>query len=473
MKKRIFLAALASCAVVASMFPMTANATGTNYSGLTTAATTDEKPISKNTTTFDKYLVMDVEANVPNAAFNFAIEKYDNTQADKAVLKSADDTHLAVLNGVGDAVFTVDSTKSGSETAGEVKFVQADTANTKTEGATGEDAPDVAVVWKDDESENEKYAKKSLTLDFSGVQFDEPGVYRYLITETGENQGIENDTGVASVLDNGNETKKGYRTLDVYVEDYDGYYNSLKEEDKDNYPAPTADKKLLITGYVMYNGKNSDAPSKDGGTVEKSTSYTNTYTSYDLTFSKAVTGNQGSKDKYFKFDIKISKAVPGTVYTVDLSGADNTVPSNAATNPEYVGKENPTSVTIDDEGKAEAICYLQNGQAIKLLGLAAGTAYEITETTEDYVASVVVAGDTIKEEETDPEKKAVGLSENKVSDTEITADTTIAFTNNREGVIPTGVILSVAAPVVIGLAVLGGIIFLVIRNKKRDAEEEE
>jgi len=467
MKKRNLLAVLASCAVAASMFPMTVGATGTNYSeGLTTAKTTEDKPVSNNTTEFDKYLVMDVNANVPNAAFSFAVAKYDSTKDDKKVIKEADETHLAVLNGVGGAVFTVDSTKSGSETAGEVKFVQADTTDAVIEGTTG---ADTAVVWNDETSGNEKYAKKTLTLDFSNVAFDEPGVYRYLITETGTNQGIENDTGVASVPDDDdNETMKTYRTLDVYVEDYAGYYAALDDETKAKYPAPTG-KELLITDYVLYNGKSNDAPSKNGGTVEKSTSYTNTYTSYDLTFSKTVTGNQGSKDKYFQFNVKISNAVAGTVYTVDLSNADATVQSNSATKEEYIGKTNPTSITADDEGKATVTFYLQNGQSIKILGLAEGTAYEIEETPEDYVASAVITGDT----ERTADSSDVALLDNKVFDTELTEDTTVAFTNDRQGAIPTGVILSVAGPVAIGVAVLGGIVFLVIRNKKRDAEEEE
>ena len=112
---------------------------------------------------------------------------------------------------------------------------------------------------------------------------------------------------------------------------------------------------------------------------------------------------------------------------------------------------------------------MKNGQNIKILGLAAGTAYEIEETPEDYVASAKVTGDTTR----DSDSSDVAFAENKVYDTELTADTTVAYTNNRSGAIPTGIILSVAAPVAIGVAVLGGIVFLVIKNKKRDPEEEE
>lgn len=88
MKKRNFLAALASCAVVASMFPMTVSAT--NYS-----STIDgEKIVS-----IDKYLVMKTEANVPTADFKFTIEP--GKHIDTA------DGKMEVLAGVGTPKFVV------------------------------------------------------------------------------------------------------------------------------------------------------------------------------------------------------------------------------------------------------------------------------------------------------------------------------------------------------------------------------
>ena len=220
----------------------------------------------------------------------------------------------------------------------------------------------------------------------------------------------------------------------------------------------------------MYSGKNDNAPSKDGSTtLTKSTSCTNTYTTHDLTFSKAVTGNQGSKDKYFKFDVTISNAVAGTVYAVDLSNANATVISNSATNSDYIGKTNPAKITVPNGATTVTeTFYLQHGQEITILGLADKTSYEVKETPEDYVASAEVTGDNKKADNTD-----ITLTDNTITDDSIENDTTAAFTNDRSGTIPTGVILSVAAPVVIGLAVLGGIVFLVIRNKKRENEDEE
>lgn len=325
--KRI-AAGAASLAMVASMalsMPLGAGAAGTQYTAGLTTATDGTNPVSQNTTTIDKYLVMDVNTNVPNANFDFSIAPYDSTSAEKAVITAASGSNLAVINGVmtqssGTLDFKAnDATNTGSATAGRVAFAQSDTANTVTEGATG---VDTAVVWQDNTSGNEKYAKKTLTLDFSTVQFTEPGVYRYLITETGTNQGITNDTGVTTTGQN------TYRTLDVYVEDYAGYLAAKEAATAGSTTGYTAvnGKELLITGYVLYDGKHDAAPAETGGNVDKSTSYTNAYATYDLTFSKTVTGNQGSKDKYFAFTVKIENAVAGTVY--DVSYADD---SNANT----------------------------------------------------------------------------------------------------------------------------------------------
>ncbi len=462
MKKRNFLAALAALTVMTSMFSVSAGAVGTKYTpGLTAAKKDDTTPVSINNTSFDKYLVMDINANVPNATFNFAISKYSD-EAEKKVIVAAAGDDLAVINGVEGAKFTV--SKDSNE---DVVFTSDDTATTE-ETAKAEETKNEAVVFGTPDDKDEKFAAKKLTLDFSEVQFDEPGVYRYLITETGTNQAIANDTGVTG-------DSNTYRTLDVYVEDYDAYYNALNEEDRANYTAPTG-KELFITGYVLYNGKNDKAPSKNGGDVTKSSSYTNTYTTHDLTFSKTVAGNQGSKDKYFKFDVTISGAVAGTVYTVDLSNADasiNANPNSATTViTEDIATEGvvtqPAAITVGADGTVTQTFYLQHGQSIIIRGLADGTSYEVKEAPEDYVASAEVTGDNKKADNTD-----ITLENNTVSDDSIEDDTTAAFTNTRQGTIPTGVILSVAAPVAIGVVVLGGIVFLVIRNKKRESEDEE
>ena len=415
MKKRNFLAVLASCAVMASMFSVTANAA--NYA--------DENQAAGSNTTFTKYLVLDAEANVPNATFKYTIA------AGTAIDGTAD--NMQVYAGK----FAVNG--KGEVTAPVVSDVTFTAGNSTTDGADGDGITNDA---------SKKYASQTINADFTGVKFDEPGVYRYIVTEDlNESQGVAVAGSIA-------------KTLDVFVEDGGTGTLSVKSYVLYNTVINTAPEKNTAVD------KNADKTAENG---KKTDGFVNTYDTNDLTLSKTVTGNQGSKDKYFKFEVTVKNAVAGTVYDVDLTNADDTVAENSATNAEYVGKANPTSVTVGDDGTVTETFYLQNGQSIKILGLAEGTAYEIEETPEDYVASARITGDTKRT----ADSSDVALADNKVFDTELTEDTTVAFTNDRQGAIPTGVILSVAAPVAIGVAVLGGIVLLFIRNKKRDAEEEE
>ncbi|MBQ3918780.1 MAG: hypothetical protein II695_03825, partial [Oscillospiraceae bacterium] len=182
------------------------------------------------------------------------------------------------------------------------------------------------------------YAIKTVQMDFSGCGFTEPGIYRYYITETGSNvAGMK--CGQTSDLTKAAET---VRTVDVYVEDATFMDGTVEK----NY--------LRIAGYVMYVGEQTVGPNKvdpdpaptavdpanwqvnleDGMTntssttnygkvngaeimngtdpVQKSEGIPNFYSTNDITFGKTVTGNQGSKDKYFKFTLQLTADTAGT-----------------------------------------------------------------------------------------------------------------------------------------------------------------
>jgi len=101
-KYRRFANLIASAAISASIaaVPMSASAAGTLYTPGLTDATDGTNPVSNNVTMIDKYLVMDVNANVPNASFDFSIAPYDSNAAEKAVITPASGSNLAVINGV-------------------------------------------------------------------------------------------------------------------------------------------------------------------------------------------------------------------------------------------------------------------------------------------------------------------------------------------------------------------------------------
>ena len=369
-------------------------AAGTDYSG-TIGGT--------KTTTFDKYLVMDADANVPNASFTYAITA--------GTAKAAGDGTLAILAGVdADKV-----TMSGVDTS---------SANTIAYTSNDSTSKDVNTLVKNYDNTTEKYAKKTATLDFSACAFTEPGIYRYIITESGTNQAITNDELLT-------------RVVDVYVQD---------ASDGDG-------KKLEVAGYVLHTSESdmkADGTDPDG----KSQGFTNEYDTSDLTFRKEVSGNQASRDKYFEYTVEISGAVAGTVYDVDLTNADATSGTNAATIDANKSKTNPTSITVDENGTATAKFYLQHGQEIKICGIAKNTTYNVTENKEDYTSTA--AGVTNYTDSTN----------GKVASTDIKT----SYLNERAGVIPTGVIMTVAPFVLVTLLAVAGMV--IIKSHRRKAGNE-
>lgn len=407
-------AGLAAAMLIGSAFPVMA-AEANKYT-----------PIAGESITMDKILVMDKNANVPNTTFNFTIAP---ASAGKAA--TADNSEVLV----GPAGVTI-GTATFAQGQTTYDTVQKRGDGNRLSGTTAGASLDDHVTLEADQ----KYAKSPVTINMTGITFDEPGVYRYAIAEVAHDatniaeQGITNDEQVN-------------RYLDVYVEHDD---------------ADTTGKTLKIAGYVLHN--TDEVVAKSGalaGSDRKDGGYTNTYETHDLTLSKAVTGNQASHDKFFKFTVAISNANPNTVYDVDITNAvASTGTANAATNPEYQNKTNAASLTVGADGTITADYYLQHGQSIIIKGLGEGTKYTVTETPEDYTPRYV------QTEGAEVKNDTVAVASDTVSG--ITEDTTIAYTNTRTGTIPTGIVLSLAPYLLIGCGAAAGVAFK--RKKEDDAE---
>lgn len=421
MKKTAMSMAVAA-AMMLTAVPVGA-AAGTNY-GAAIGGT--------KTTTFDKFLVMDEEANVPNAAFSYAVtagaaKAYD-IQGKKFQVLAGVDADKVTMAGIGDGA-----------TAGQIVFTQGDGSD--THDTTKDQYVKDLVAGK-------KYASKTATLDFSKVQFTEPGVYRYVVTESGTNQGITNDADLT-------------RIVDVYVND-------------DTQTDGT--KQLTIAGYVLHSNAD-DEPDVASGTDfgstgayvdTKSQGFTNSYDTSDLTLRKQVTGNQASRDKYFEFTLNIAAAQPNTKYDVVIDEADATSKSNSATIADNAGKTNVTSITTDGEGKATQKFYLQHNQQITVQGLAKDTTYDLTENTEDYKSTANTAADSVVEIK-------AGTDSAEVKGTIASKDLTTGYLNTRSGVIPTGIVIAVAPFAAVTLLGGAGAATIVMKKKKskEDGSEEE
>lgn len=450
-KKRIS-AVIASMALTASMMTVFPASADYKY-----------EPVAGESTQFDKYLVMDENANVPNVSFEYTIA------AGEAKTFSESGRTVAVYPGPTPEKIVITGTGITDEDAEdgkfEIDFTSEDTAKTTA-------ASDELVKGLD---AGEKFAKKTAKLDLSAVQFTEPGIYRYVISETkGTEAGITYDEDLT-------------RVLDVYVEDVTGEEGE-PELAVTSYVLHATDAPVALSGTYGSDGNviqqaeteteepvEEETPTEAPDDDKKSQGFTNEYTSHDLVFSKTVSGNQASKDKYFAFTLTIDGAVPGTVFDVSYEDdsnanttdgdADKTISANPnnATTVITEAVEQPAKVTADSEGKVTQVFYLQHGQKIAVRGLAEGTKYSIDENEEDYAPSYV----TDDTDDTTAAKKDVASNS-----TGIKKDVKIDFTNTRSGNIPTGLLLSIAAPAIIGIITLAGIVFLAYRNRRRESEED-
>ena len=218
-----------------------------------------------------------------------------------------------------------------------------------------------------------------------------------------------------------------------------GVYRFVINETNNNLPGVTYDSNptryldvfvvaddnnvLSVNSYVLRDGV-------------KSSGYTNSVTQYDFDFSKMISGNQGDKNKRFNFTLNITGANPGTypIIANDVEG-------------------NPTSIIVGTDGTASAQYSLTNGSTVQVSGLNQGAVCTVTEDAEDYTATHSLDGNE-------------AVSGNSSGAVTLNSDHSVAFTNTRNGVIPTGVIMTIA-PFAIGICVFGAIIIFIICRRKR------
>ena len=398
-------AALVTAAAVISGSATNVMAAGTTYT-----------PVTGGTIKVYQYLTLDTDATVPNLSIGATIAA--------GAAQNASGTNAAVTSGVTPANVVITPAAFTPETSAyaSAQTIPADTGTRVAEGATDPITLD-----------SNKYARSAMTLNFSGVSFNEPGVYRYIITN--------DNTAKAGVTYDAVTT----RVLDVYVLD-------------DGTGA------LQAPFYVLHKSASDAAVPVDGSapSATKAQGFVNSLTSSDLTISKTVTGNQASRDEYFEFTVNITGAGNGTVFTV--GGDYDTTTVVTGNNP--TTHTNPTTVTANATGAASATFWLQGGQDVVLQGILPGTAYTIGENkttidNEGYTPSATING-TAASFVTDTYN---------VSGSIASADVAVAFTNAKSGTVPTGVLTSVLP----GLLLLGcaaGGIFIIAKRKKENESAE-
>lgn len=246
-------------------------------------------------------------------------------------------------------------------------------------------------------------------------KFTAPGVYHYTVSETKDSyDGITYDTA--------------RRDLYVYI--------------------TNGDNGLVVSNVVLGKWVEKSANDKIEMVFVKDDSWTNAYDGvHTLTVTKAVTGLQGDKKKDFKFTVSVA-GVAGEKYKVEYKAKDSdpawTVATLDSSNTTTTGATKSLEINLKDTG------------IIKIYGLSATDTYTISEenySTDGYTTSYKVG-------------TANAVSANTATDAMGNADTSIVYTNNKEGNTPTGVIMTIA-PYALMVVVAGAfaVVFLSRRNR--------
>ena len=171
----------------------------------------------------------------------------------------------------------------------------------------------------------------------------------------------------------------------------------------------------------------------------------------ELSVCKLVTGNFGNKSKDFTFEIEFTKsdgsALVGTGFTMQFTDLyDSTYVRNRTYTLE-AGK-----VSVD----------LPHGKKVTFLSLPKGISYTITEVNGDGYAihSGIYTGDPKSVDSADLKggKEQTGTLNENVS---------YLYLNEMQGSIPTGINLSLAAPIAAATLILGYFIFYYIKRRRK------
>nr|WP_294530266.1 hypothetical protein [uncultured Blautia sp.] len=274
---------------------------------------------------------------------------------------------------------------------------------------------------------------KNITVDFAGVTFTQPGIYRYVVNASPSgNADITNDA-------------EPNRYLDAYV-------------------TRNADGSLSVTSYVVKKEIVNPAQTVNHGEigytygeVAKSEGYTSTYKTYSLSLEKKVEGSMADLSRKFDFTLAFTGPA-GTSFTcVIRNGGTDTA-------------EAP--VVLDENGTASVTgIQLNNSTGTYVItGVPSTVSYKITENIDDgegyttthqinkgAATGTITTGTSTSADST---KELMGKNENRV-----------IFTNTKNAVSPTGIVRNVLPYVLmVGIAILS--IFAVHVGKKKEKPEK-
>lgn len=305
---------------------------------------------------------------------------------------------------------------------------------------------------------NDTNVSKDVKIVFGA--FTKSGIYRYNVTQSK----IEGDMEkIGIVSEDSGSTDAVTMNLDVYVD------NTLKVVGAVLAKSDATLSKVTGTeGDVMqYTGKVDGFRNKLGDNTKpddpENPKPGEDTIGYKVIITKTVSGNMADTSYKFPFSVAVTKATSlddGLKLKVAATNSDSTSKVTVPTGDVTVGTAfeiaiaNGGSVTISGLTKAEALEVVEKVDATE------GYTVAIAKTDSEWAAVPTIADNT-------------SAVTNKVDNTKITAtlkdsDATIKYTNTRNSISPTGVVLRVAPYAII----LGAGIFFLLVSKRRKEESE-
>lgn len=248
-----------------------------------------------------------------------------------------------------------------------------------------------------------KTATEQVTINISSLTFTEPGVYKYTLTESAA---TSDDYTVSDTV----------RTVYLYVE---------RIEDA-----------CVVTGAVLFDGNASAAKTSTVNNLYMLTGDPDdpdtpiVVKNNELMLTKTVTGEMGNKTEKFEFEVTVGTPDSGKTYNTSAG----------------------TTLTAGEKATFE----LADGDSLIIYGLSDGDAYSIVETAANKDGYET----TIKVNEVN-EETASGEFDANVD------DYTVAFTNNRDAVSPTGIMMDVAPYAILVILAAAGF-FVFARRRRAD-----
>lgn len=344
--------------------------------------------------------------------------------------------------------------------------------------------------------------KKNIVIDFTNVVFSQPGVYRYVITET---PAAADASYSAAGITEGSGSRVRY--LDVYVMRSSTFDTSHDGTAGHEYVAGD----WMIYGYVcFYNNTAIDAadlsttPIKTtgfvAGTSDGSTAVTaDQYHTYNLTVGKTLVGDATMNSHKFPFDAtwaNPSGSASGTFqYIVETTGTAQVTKADVAATTSINGTDVAAHMTV---GGANAVYTadkdgtpsIANGASVKYIGIPQAAYATVTETndvtgtTYTTTATETIGAGSATAVVFDSTSTAVLSTDSKTATTDqgdtavyaesstVTADSNYAvqFTNTLAVISPTGVVVRIAP---FALMLAAGIVLFILMRRRRNDEAEE